>query len=283
MPSQKGNTYYDVLTAAINDIAENGYDSIERIAYWQGRLKEAAERTMASTAQMEQMLRDALAAIYRRMVEQGKVAQYHQGIARFTIEKIRPQLRAELDRRIVASADLIKLNRQAAMEKTLQRFSGWATSIPAGGSDASKKTDAKKTIRRAMQSLPFEERRVLIDQSHKLTASISEILAKDGNALAGVWHSHWRQAGYNYREDHKERDQQVYLLEKTWALEQGLIKVGPAGWYKNITSVGEEPFCRCYMTWIYNLRDIPPAMLTKKGHDELARVREIIKQKLIVA
>lgn len=278
MPSNKGNTYYDVLTAAINDIAENGYDSIERISFWQKRLKEAAERTMASTAQMEQMLRDALAAIYHRMVEQGKVAQYHQGVARFTIEKIRPQLRAELDRRIVASADLIKLNRQAAMEKTLQRFSGWATSIPAGGSDAAKKGEAKKGIRKAMQSLPFEERRVLIDQSHKLTASISEILAKDGNALAGVWHSHWRQAGYNYREDHKERDQQVYLLEGSWALEQGLIKVGPAGWYKNITSVGEEPFCRCYMTWIYNLHDVPSNMITVKGKAALEDVRKKIRE-----
>ena len=38
------DTYYTTLTAAINDMAENGYDSAERVAYWQSKLREAAEQ-----------------------------------------------------------------------------------------------------------------------------------------------------------------------------------------------------------------------------------------------
>ena len=269
----KPESYYDVLSAAISDLAEHGYDSVERVAYWSQRIKEAAERTMGSESEMERQLREALRAVYGRLIEKGGIAQYHQGVGRFTIERVRPQLRAELDRRILAAANLIKLNRKASIEKTLQRFAGWSTSIPKGGSDAVKKRDEKAKIRKSLTSLPFEERRVLIDQGHKLTASLSEILAKDGAAIAIVWHSHFRQAGYDYREDHKERDGHVYFLRGCWAQEKGLAKPGPDGYYDEITSVGEEVFCRCYAEWKYALRDLPPAMLTKKGEAALDAVR----------
>lgn len=272
----KRDSYFDVLTLAINEFAEHGYDSAERAAYWTRRLKDAAEASMASTAQMEQMLRDALASVYRRMIDKGQIAQYHQGIARFTIDKVRPQLRAELDRRIMAAASLIRLNREQAMQTTLRRFQGWATSIPKGGSEAVDKREEKAHIRKALVSLPFAERRVAIDQGHKLVASLSEILAKDGGALALIWRSHWRQPGYNFREDHKERDSHVYTMRGNWALDKGLMKVGPDGYYDDITSVGEEPFCRCYATWMYSLGKLPKDMLTRKGDEELARARALM-------
>lgn len=273
---RKGESYFDVLTLAINEFAEHGYDSAERAAYWTRRLKDAAEVSMASTAQMEQMLRDALASVYRRMIDKGQIAQYHQGIARFTIDKVRPQLRAELDRRIMAAASLIKLNREQAMQTTLRRFQGWATSIPKGGSEAVDKREEKGNIRKALVSLPFAERRVAIDQGHKLVASLSEILAKDGGALAMIWRSHWRQPGYAFRPDHKERDGHVYTMRGNWALDKGLMKTGADGYYDEITSVGEEPFCRCYATWLYSLGKLPKDMLTRKGDEELARVRVLL-------
>jgi hypothetical protein len=280
MPTKTGNTYYDILTNAINDIAENGYDSPERVAYWVQQLKKAAERTMASDAQMQAMLREALAQIYRRMVERGEIAKFHAGVGRFTIEKLRPQLRAELDRRIVASAELIKLNRSAAIEKTMQRFTGWATSVPKGGSEAVNKRDEKQEIRKPTAQLKFQERRVLIDQGHKLVANINEIIATDGGAIAVIWHSHWRQANYDYREDHKERDGHTFMIRNNWAQKEGLVRVGPDGYYDEITSVGEEPFCRCYATYIYALRDLPRNLLTKKGEAALdaarAKVRELM-------
>lgn len=266
-------TFYDVLTEAIEDISDHGYDSGARVEFWMARLREAAESAMAAPHVMEQMLRDAMAAVYRKLIDRGEIARFHPGIARFTIDKVRPALRAALDRRLMASAQLIRLNRAQAIEKTLQRFAGWSTSIPAGGSEAIDKREVKTEIRKGLAQLPFVERRVLIDQGHKFRASLSEILAKDGAAIAGMWRSHWRQAGYNYREDHKERDQKVYALRGSWAAEKGLMKAGPDGYYDQITSVGEEPFCRCWITWIYHLRDLPADMVTAKGRAELERVR----------
>lgn len=264
----------DVLTEAVTDMAENGFDSVERVAYWTSRIREAAEASMAAPHVLEQMLKDAMAAVYRKMVERGEILKRHPGVMRFTLERVRPQLRAELDRRIMASANLIRLNREQAIDKTVQRFQGWCTSIPNGGTKAFDKREQKAAIKKSMSQLPFEERRVLIDQGHKLNAALSEILATDTGAIALTWHSRWRQPGYNYREDHKERDGLVYALRGSWALEKGLMKAGPDGYYDQITSVGEEPFCRCFAQWIYNIRDLPPDMVTAKGRDELERVRE---------
>lgn len=268
-----GNSFYDVLTQAINEIAEHGYDSPERIAYWQDQLRRAAERTMRPQHTIAKMLRDALDGIYRKLVEKQGALRFHPGVARFTLERLRPQLRGELDRRILASADLIRLNRKNAIEKTLQRFAGWSTSIPKGGSSQVNRAETKRRIRKSMRGLPFEERRVLIDQGHKLTAAISQTIAQGGGAIAGTWRSNFRQPGYDYRPDHKERDGEVYALRGNWAMDGGLMKAGPAGYYDQITAVGEEPFCRCYMIWIYNLRDLPDDMLTVKGRRELEAVR----------
>lgn len=270
-------TFYEVVAAAVKDLTEHGFDSEGRIEFWTQQLREAAERSARPAAQMEEMLRAGLGAMYRRLVDRGEVARYHPGVARFTLERVRPALRAELDRRILAASKLIKLNREEAIAKTLQRFRGWSTSLPPGPAKADK-PEARKDLKKALASLPFVERRVLIDQGFKLRASISEVLARDGAALAGTWHSHYRQAGYDYREDHKERDGEVYLLRGTWALAEGLIKPGPAGYYDSVTSVGQEVYCRCWMTWLYHLRDLPPAMLTWKGTERLAAARDLLRK-----
>ena len=182
--------FYAVLTAAIDDLVTYGFDSIERVERWSEALRAAAERSMISPVTMEQMLRESMAAIYRRMVEQGGIVKYNPGIDRFTLERGKPSLRAELDRRIMASANLIRLNRKQAIDKTLQRFQGWSTSIPKGGTDVASRRETKDAVRKSLASLPFEERRVLIDQGHKLTASLNDILATDGGAIAGRWQHH---------------------------------------------------------------------------------------------
>lgn len=268
-----GDSFYDVLTRAINDIAEHGYTSAERVAYWTNEIRRAAERSMKTSAQMEEMLRSALHATYTKMIEKGGALRHHPGVARFTLERIKPLLRGELDRRIMASASLIKLNREEAIEKTLRRFQGWSTSIPAGGSAEPDKREAKESIRKSVAGLPFVERRVLIDQGRKLGAAVNATIAEGGNAIAAQWNSRWRQPGYDYREDHKERDGHIYLLRGSWAQKQGLIKPEPAGYLDDITQPAEEVFCRCSATYLYNLRQLPDDMLTVKGRTELERVR----------
>ena len=258
------NTFYDTLTAAINDIAEHGYDSAERVAYWTEQIRKAAQASMRTSAQMQEMLRQALSAVYNKFVFKGGALKLHPGVGRFTLEKVAPLLRAELDRRIMASASLIKLNREEVMEKTLRRFQGWSTSIPPGGSAEPDK---------GLASLPFVERRVLIDQGRKLGAAINATVAEGGGAIAGIWRSNFRQPGYDYREDHKERDNQVYLVRGSWAQERGLVKVGTAGYIDDITQPAEEPFCRCRYIYLYHLRQMPDEMITAKGRTELEKVK----------
>lgn len=267
-------SFYDVITAAILDIAEHGYDSAERIAMWNQRLRDAAERTATPPPVMEQMLRETLAATYKKLVDQGRIAQFHPGVDRFVLQQVRPQLRAELDRRILAAADLIRLNREQAIQKTLQRFSGWSTSIPKGGSDTVRRGKTKDDVRKALASLPFEERRVLVDQGHKLVSSLNDVIAKDGGAIAMVWKSNWRQHNYAYRPDHKARDGHVFLIRGSWAQAKGFVKPGKDGYLDAIDQPAEKPFCRCRGVYLYSVRALPPEMITARGREALDQARK---------
>lgn len=269
MPKRREPSYYDVLTAAVEDMLENGFDSAERVSMWMDRLKAAAQRTLKAPYEMERLLREGLMQTYRRYIDEGQILRYNFGVSRFTLDKVRPQLRAELDRRIMASASLIKLNRTKMLENTLSRFQGWATSIPLGGSDVAKRKQVKLEIKRPLASAPFEERRVLIDQGHKLMSSLNSILATDAGAIAAIWHSHWKELNYNYRLNHKARDQNVYTVPGNWAIKEGIMRAGKAGYTNEITQPAEEPFCRCFYQYIYSIDRLPDDMITGKGRKML--------------
>lgn len=268
MPSDEFQT---TLDQAVEDMLAHGFDSVERVEMWTRRLREAARRALISPELLDEMLKERLASIYRRMVERDGILKFNPGVERFTYQRIKPKLRAELDRRIMASANLIRLNRDEAIEKTLRRFQGWSTSLPRGGVSAETRAEVKANVRKSMRSLPFEERRVLIDQGHKLVASINDVIAVDGGAIAAKWRSNWRQPGYDYREDHRERDDRIYLIRDSWAARAGLVKPARGvGHSDDVTQPGQEPFCRCYFVYLYNLADLPADMLTAKGKAALS-------------
>ena len=141
----KSDNFYAILGEAIKDLSENGFDSAERISYWSERLRRASEE-MFRRHDFDRHLKDALKGIYQRMIDRGQITKYHFGVSRFTVDRLKPALRAELDRRIVAATDLIKLRRTSAVEDTLRRFQGWATSIPPNGSKATDRGEARQTI-----------------------------------------------------------------------------------------------------------------------------------------
>lgn len=269
--------FFQVLTNAINDMVANGFDSMDRVSFWTSQIEAAARAASADPARLEQMMADAMQAIYSKFVDRGGYVRYHPGIARFTLERVRPALRAELDRRILASANLIKLNRAATIEKTLQRFQGWSTSLPSRPTPkTADKVKVKEDLRKSLSQFKFEERRVLIDQGHKLSASLSHVMASGGGAIAVVWRSHWRQAGYDYRPEHKDRDGGVYLLKNSWAREKGFVKPGVKGYYDDVTAVAEEPYCRCNAEWVYHLRELPSDMVTEKGREAMDAARRAV-------
>ena len=266
-------SFFETVTDAINDTLEFGFESDERLQYWIDLIRQAAADEMIPDAELDAQLRRVLDATYDRLINKGSILNHHRGLDRFTLEQIKPALRAELERRILASAALVKLNREQAMAETIRRFTGWATSIPAGGTNVADRRGTKADIRKAITAMPFIERRVAIDQGHKLNAALSEIIAEDQGAIAAEWHSHWRQAGYNYRPDHKERDRVVYLMHDSWATRRRFVAPGPQGYYEDHERPGELVFCRCFVRWIYNLRDLPKDLLTDAGREALSAAR----------
>lgn len=262
-------TLQEVLTAAIKEITERGFTA-ERVAYWQEQLRKAAYQHMGSMSQSEARLKDAMRAIYEKMIERGGILKYHAEVGRFTVQRLKPKLRVELDKRIFAAADLIRLNREQAVSKTLQRFSGWASSIPSDGSDITEKLKVKTNIRKSLSQLSFEERRVIIDQSGKLAASLNDVIAMDGGAIAAIWHHHYR---IYPRPEHVAREGRVYLIRDSWAHKAALVRPGEYGYSDQITQPAEEPLCGCTFQYLYNLRKLPADLITAKGREQLELAR----------
>jgi len=263
-------TLLDLIRQAVNDLMENGF-TWDRMRDWQHRI-EMALQTYGDTSAAERRIAKGLTDLFARKTSPAALEKVHPGVDRVTLRMIAEQHRGLLDERIMASIDLIRLNRERMVAKTLDRFSGWATSIPTGGS-ALKASESVSHIVKPLRSLSYEERRLHIDQGHKMIAAVNEVLGIQSGAIVMIWRSHYRQAGYDYREDHKERDGKVYAIRGNWAMEQGFMKLAGHEYTDQITAPAEEVNCRCFGIYLRNLRDLPAEMLTKKGKEELTRVK----------
>ncbi len=251
-------SFYEILGEGVDYLSDYGYDGM--LDEWIIRLRESI--TFRSEKETNAIIKRSLSATFDRSLKTS--AKRHPAVSRITINKIKPELRNELTKRIRASADLIRLNRAESIDSTLRRFSGWASSVPAGGTDVESRRKIKAHISKPLKEQRFIERRVAIDQGHKLISNADAVIADQAGAIAAKWRSHWRQAGYDYRVDHKDRDKQVYALRNSWAKDSGLINAG-AGYIDAMTMPAEEVYCRCYYVYLYNLRELPNSMLTKKG------------------
>ena len=269
MPSN----FYHVISAAVEHFQNNGYASEAELLQWLATIRDAAEADLVPESVVEEELRRSFQAVFQRLVEDGGLLRANPGMSRYTIDRVKPQLREELQRRTMVSAELIRLNRDAAIEATLRRFAGWATSVPPGGSNVPMARKAATETRAELAKLGFVERRVSIDQGHKFASNLSSIVAKSGNAIAARWVQHWTR---NPRHSHRERNGGVYLVRDSWAHERGLVKPGVYGYVEDVTQPGEEVFCRCTWTWLYGLRQLPEDMITRRGREELERVRREI-------
>jgi hypothetical protein len=258
-----------VLTEAVNHYVKKGWDSERSLLEWSRKLRVAATRESPSP----DVARKHLTAIYSRLVIDGGALkdQPPEGPTRVTLQKLKPELRDELDRRIFASANLIRLNREQAVEKTLQRFQGWVTSIPPDGVSEIDKNAKKQEFKKSVAEMDFISRRVAIDQGHKLASNVKYLLSVQSGAIAFRWHSNWRRPGYKYRPDHKERDDLIYLIRGSWADEKGFLK-SVNGYYDEITAAGEEVYCSCQVFPIYAPQKLPIEFLTEKGKREFNRV-----------
>ena len=91
--------FNEVLTEAVRDMAAHGYDSAERVAYWLERIRLAAEASLVPEHEMVDALKRTLGATYARLVDKDGLLRTNPGVAKWTLAKVKPQLRGELDRR----------------------------------------------------------------------------------------------------------------------------------------------------------------------------------------
>jgi len=267
---------FDTVADAINDFVENGYDSPQRVDYWSHLIRQAALVEMGSDIEIAARLRGSLDDLFRRLVDNGELLRRHPGVSRFTLERVKPALRAELTRRIMAATDLIKLDRENAVGLMERRFRAWMTSLPVNGTNVKGvKVPINVNVRKSIASLPYYQRRLVIDQGAKFTANLSEILAVDGGALAAEWRHIAPRASYTPRPEHVARDRQWYLIKGSWAHQQGLVKPGRNGYWDDVPDkAGMLINCSCWIIWAHALRDLPDEMLTARGRAELARIRK---------
>ena len=266
-------TFRELLTAAINDMAATGYVSPERLAAWIAQLRNAAEFELGSDRDIDEEIRKGLEATLERFIGGRRLDQIVEGVGRYTKAMVKPRLYAELDRRIIASADLIKLHKREAVERTLRRFAGWSTSIPPGGDETIDKRETKALLGKGLRDYRFERRRVDTDQGHKLISNVAAIVAEEAGAIAMQWNSHGaHDPSYNARPEHLKRDGKTYLIRDSWAHRDGLVK--PInGYTDDITAPGQEISCRCWGTYTTTPRRLPDVMLTRKGQEWIARGR----------
>lgn len=252
-------SYYKVLSAAVDDVLTRGFVSSTQITIWQARLKDAAEATFAKGS--SESLERALQNVFLRLVGRNGILRYHTGLAPSVLDRLRPALANELTKFRLSSSAFLQARREEALLASLRRFSGWASSIPAGGV-LGRQTALRAAIKKPLVVLPFEETRAIFAQSANLTVALNTLVSREAGAIAGCWHSRWRQPGYAYREDHKELDLRYFLFRPTWATEAGLVR-GP--WADHQPVPGSLLGCSCHYQFFYALEDLPKELLTAKG------------------
>lgn len=262
-----------LLIEGLRHFSQRGYRSEAELQEWIMRLHAALEREVPSDDESKQMLGRVLGRVFERDLKSG-IAKRVPGVSRYTLDRVAPNLRAELDRRIFAGADLIRLRKREAIDTTLARFSGWASSVPPAGTfDFSERAQSKR-IAKDITQLKFEWRRLAIDQGHKLSAAVTHTVAMGEGAIGGVWHDRGEDdPNYDADPHHLARSGKWFLLRESWAMEQGLIRRGSAPYYDDIDAVAQRPYCSCWMTWETSPGGLPSEMLTAKGRAWVSGVR----------
>jgi hypothetical protein len=254
-----------LLLEAIDHFATVGYTSEADLQEWVARLHRSLDDELMGDPATKALVTQVLTSVYNREVRLG-IGKRVPGVSRYTLDRVAPQLRAELDRRIFASVDLIRLNKRAATEKTLQRFSGWVSSVPVHGSKNVARREVARDVGKSVRQLKFEARRVAIDQGHKLSAAVSHVVAQGEGAIAAIWHDRGEHdRGYDARPEHLKRSGTLFLVRDSWAMKDGLVKKAGRQYTDEIEQPAELPYCSCTYQYVVSPRALPPDALTEKG------------------
>lgn len=283
-------TFFQVLNEAVNELLTNGYTK-ERKDFWTRALKESIIHYLPTERQIKDKTNRHLTAVYdksinklSRVVGQRKEGTENEYYGAFTRNNM-VGLERELESSIGKSLSLITNNRALMIQHMVNKFEGWASSVPVGKPpekigdkyvyNHGKKVwyrpgvDVKESIKKLARNEKYKVDRVLIDQTHKLVSNINDVFATKNGAIAAKWDITHTKTGvggrpYEHRPEHVQRDKTIFLIKDSWADQQGLVK--PVhGYTTDIEQPGELPFCRCSYVYIYNIKSLPEEFLTVKA------------------
>lgn len=264
-----------LLLEGLRRFSAAGYVSEADLQEWTQRLHAMIESELPTDEESREVLAGILGGIYGREFRSG-IAKRVPGVSRYTLERVSPYLRAELDRRIFAAADLIKLNRGAAIEKTLQRFAGWTSAQPQGQflSGGGKLRDAAEDILKPIAQLKYERRRCAIDQGMKLVQNVAAIVAQEEGAIAAIWHDRGTDDhGYDARPKHLARSGKLFLIRNSWAIQEGLVRRGATEYTDEVEAPSYLVYCSCWYEYITKVQRLPETLLTSKGRAYIKPIR----------
>jgi hypothetical protein len=254
-----------LLLEAIREFSTRGYVSESDLQQWTARLHAMIESELPTDEESREILAGILGSVYAREYRSG-IARRVPGVSRYTLDRVAPHLRAELDKRIFASADLIRIRKKETVEKTLARFSGWASSVPPTGTFDFSPRALSKQITKDLVSFKFERRRVAIDQAAKLSSNVASVVAMNNGAIAAIWHDVGKDFhAYDARPAHLKRDGKLFLVRDSWAITEGLIRRGATQYTDEIEQPAEFVYCQCWYEYVVHIQDLPETMLTAKG------------------
>lgn len=205
----------------------------------------------------------------------------HKGITKASINDLKPKFRKEIEDRVKISFNLMKNQEDELKQKIASRFINWVSidSKEVRGNTTSKQSllnflDFAKENSIAEDHAKF----ILQDQTRKMIANLDDLVARENNAIGGIWHNRQDrrvvgnpQGIYPHAEskahgNHWEREGKFYIFKDSWAYQKGYVK---GELYDNLEDggVGVAIGCRCRLEFIYDLRDVPYENLTKKGKE----------------
>ena len=168
-------SFQKLLREAAKHFTTSGYTSQSDINHWRVRLLTAAEQHLDPEGARE-TIRRTLGKAFFKAIGEGRVAKRHGSVHKFTIDRLEPKLKDELERRMYAAQELLDGDKRATLERIHNRFLGLATA----GANPGEAQAAASAIGKAARDSRAQERMVAVDQTKKMVATLDEIIAKDG-------------------------------------------------------------------------------------------------------
>ncbi len=153
--------------------------------------------------------------------------------------------------------------------------------VPVGGSKDKAAKGRIIEIKKELRYLVRWDQLFYTYKARSFPAEIEHIFVLAGNPLAAIWHYSDldEQGEYQKTYDHKQRNGLVYTIRGSWAIDEGLMTVGSAGYLDEINRPGQELGCMCSLRWITSVRQLPGTMIAAKGTAEIDRVAAVIQTK----